>query len=179
VTANEGETSVTQSLSRVAAIMSADRAMTEQLLATLVANVRGAGARVVGLLADTREVPENTCSAGVLRDIVSGETVSIRLQEAPRTTSCRLDAEGVGAACSGLLGQIAASDLVVLSKFGKLEAMHSGLLPAFEAATALGKPLLTSVSGKHREVWRAFAPDAIALIPDEAALLAWWQADTH
>jgi nucleoside-triphosphatase THEP1 len=159
----------------VAAIMSADRTMTEQLLAALVADVRGTGTKVVGLLADTRDVPENTCGAGVLRDIVSGETVSIRLQEAPRTTSCRLDADGVGAACSGLLGQIAASDLVVLSKFGKLEAMRQGLAAAFLAAFSAGKPVLTTVSGKHRDAWRAFAPDAVSLPAEDAALQQWWR----
>jgi len=62
----------------------------------------------------------------------------------------------------------------VLSKFGKLEAAGQGLFPAFEAAAAAGKPVLTSVSSKHRDAWRAFAPDADFIQADEAALTEWW-----
>ena len=71
--------------------------------------------------------------------------------------------------------QIQTGDLVVLSKFGKLEAMRSGLTGAFEAAIAAGKPVLTTVSEKHREAWRAFAPDATVLPADKTALQAWWR----
>jgi hypothetical protein len=39
---------------------------------------------------------------------------------------------------------------------------------------AVGKPILTSISDKHRDAWRAFVPDATLLAADEAALEAWW-----
>jgi hypothetical protein len=101
---------------------------------------------------------------------------SIHLEDAPRDTSCHLDARGVDAACAAVLPRIAASDLVVLSKFGKLEAMGRGLFAAFEAARAAGRPVLTTVSPKHDEAWRNFAPDAIALPAEADALRDWWRA---
>lgn len=116
------------------------------------------------------------CSAGILRDIASGARHSIYLAVAPTGTSCHLDARGVEAACSSVLGQVQGGDLVVLSKFGKLEALHEGLFPAFEAAIAAGKPVLTTVSSRHREAWQAFAPDAVPIDADKAALTAWWRA---
>jgi nucleoside-triphosphatase THEP1 len=76
---------------------------------------------------------------------------------------------------SAVLNQVQDSDLVVLSKFGKLEAMRQGLFPVFEAAIANGRPLLTTVSGKHRDTWQAFAPDAISIEADEAVLTQWWR----
>jgi hypothetical protein len=82
----------------------------------------------------------------------------------------------VAAACASLLGHLEGSDLVILSKFGKLEAAGQGLFPAFQAAIAAGRRLLTSVSSKHGDVWRALAPDAALLEADEAALTAWWRA---
>ena len=71
---------------------------------------------------------------------------------------------------------IPAADVVVLSKFGKLEAAGGGLAPAFRAAAEAGKPVLTSVSGKQRDAWRGFVPDAAELAADGAALAGWWRA---
>ncbi len=73
-----------------------------------------------------------------------------------------------------MLSQIPDSDVVVLSKFGKLEAAGSGLAPAFAAAIAAGKPVLTTVSDLHRDAWRRLAPDAIGLAADVAAIRDWW-----
>lgn len=90
-------------------------------------------------------------------------------------TSCDIDAAGVEAAGRGVLTDLAKSDLVVLSKFGKLEAMGGGLARTFEATIAADKPLLTTVSEKHLEAWRAVAPDSILLPADEAAIRRWWE----
>jgi nucleoside-triphosphatase THEP1 len=73
-----------------------------------------------------------------------------------------------------VLGQVATCDLVVLNKFGKLEAIGQGLAPAFNAAIAAGKPLLTTISENHIDAWLAFAPGAIALAADKAMLQRWW-----
>jgi hypothetical protein len=161
---------------KVATVANADRGATESLLAAVAANVNASGARVVGLLAETPDLPDGVCGVGVLRDIVSGKQFSIRLDVPPKGTSCQLDAAGVTAACSHLLHQIAASDLVVLSKFGKLESVGLGLAAAFEAVIAARKPLLTSVSRLHRDAWRTFAPDASELAAEEAAVFAWWES---
>src|SRR3546814_16746566 len=77
---------------------------------------------------------------------------------------------------SDLLAQIAAADVVVVSKFGKLEAMRQGLWPAFAAAVAIGKPLLTTVSHRHVGAWTAFAPAAAWLGPEPPSIAPWWHA---
>jgi hypothetical protein len=72
-----------------------------------------------------------------------------------------------------VLGQIEESDIVVLSKFGKVEAVGSGLFEAFEHAIASGKPVLTSVAPKHHYAWTRFAPDAVFIRPERAAFDEW------
>jgi len=148
---------------------------TQALLSEAVARWRGAGATIVGLLAEDGD-GEEACSAAFLRDIATGRSFSIQLDAAPAGTACHLDAAGLSEACAGLLPRIAAADLIVLSKFGKTEAAGSGLRTAFAAAIAAGKPLLTTVSPKHEAAWRAFAPDAAALDPDRQSLDRWWRA---
>ncbi len=162
--------------SQVAVVQSTDGDNIQRLFAAVAADCRSAGMRVAGVIAEAHGLPDRTCSAGILRDIASGAQYPIYLAIAPTGTSCHLDARGVEAACASVLGQVQGSDLVVLSKFGKLEAMHEGLFPAFEAAIAAGKPVLTTVSSKHREVWQAFAPDPVLIDADQAALTEWWRA---
>jgi hypothetical protein len=96
------------------------------------------------------------------------------LEPSPAGTSCHLDATGVERACAALLGQITNSDVVVLSKFGKLEAADGGLAPAFAAAIAAGKPALTTVSDLHWAAFHEVARDALRLPADATAIRDWW-----
>jgi hypothetical protein len=160
---------------RIAVVQGADSESIQKLLASTVADWRAAGIRVAGVTAEVHGLPDRTCSAGLLRDIGSGHQFPIYLETAPLGTSCHLDARGVEAACASVIAQIATSDLVVLSKFGKLEAMRQGLFPAFAAAIAAGRPVITTVSAKHRDAWQAFAPDTACLDADKPALTEWWR----
>jgi hypothetical protein len=162
---------------KIAAIFSVNSAATEALLAAIASCMSTTGVKVAGLLAET-PVTDATCNAGILRDITTTSEFSIRLSEPSPDTSCVLDARGVVAAAADVLDRIAACDLVILSKFGKLEASGSGLLPVFRAAKSLHKPVLTSVSGRHQAAWRAFAPHAAELDPDEAAVRDWCESIT-
>ncbi len=161
---------------QVAVVQGADGESIQRLLAAVAADCRSAGMSVVGVIAEAHGLADRTCSAGILREGASGARYPIYLASAPTGTSCHLDADGVEAACSSVLGQGQGSDLVVLSTFGKLEAMREGLFPAFEAAIAAGKPVLTTVSSKHREAWQAVVPDSVPIDADEAALTEWWRA---
>ena len=87
-----------------------------------------------------------------------------------------MDASGVLSACQAVERDIATGcDLVVLSKFGKVEAERSGLAAAFSAAIAAGAPILTSVSPKFNAAWEQFAaPFYVVLPPDLAEIERWW-----
>lgn len=159
----------------IAAIANREERDSQALLRAAAEAWRAAGANVVGILAEDGDT-EGECSAAFLRDIASGRRFSIHLDAAPAGTSCHLDTDGVDDACAGLLPQIAGADIVVLSKFGKTEAMRRGLWAAFCEATAAGKPLLTTVSAKHRDAWTAFAGDATWLEPESGPIERWRQA---
>ena len=145
------------------------------LLYRAAADCRAAGLAVAGILAENGEA-EGPCSAAYVRDIASGRRYSIHLDTPPAGKTCHLDAEGMEDACAGVLGQIASADVVVLSKFGKLEATGQGLWPAFTAAVAADRPLLTTVSARHRQAWERFAPAATWLDADAPSIRRWWQA---
>jgi hypothetical protein len=167
---------MTSFANRIAVIDDAESTASQPLLAAATARWRDAGAKVAGVIAETHGIAGRTCGAGFLRDIASGRPYSIYRDAVPTNTTCHLDASGVEAACANLRDQIPACDLVVLSKFGKLEAMNAGLATAFAAAIAAGTPVLTTVSAKHRDAWRAFVSGATRVAANEAALDAWWRS---
>ncbi len=160
--------------SRIAAIANHEGLDSQALLSDAVAAWRKAGINVAGVLAQDNS-EEGPCSAGFLRDLVSGKEFSIQLDAPPAGTSCHLDIAGLEDAGANLLAQVSAADVVVLSKFGKLEAAQGGLWPVFRAAVAAGKPVLTTVSSKHNEAWKTFAPEAVWLEGDADSITRWWQ----
>lgn len=163
-----------RAMQRFAVLSGAEGPHLQALLAEAVGGWKAAGLRVVGNLAETHGLPNVACSAGFLRDIGSGQAYSMFLEVPPSGTSCHLDATGVEGACTAVLGQIAGSEVVVLSKFGKLEAQGGGLLPAFVAAMAARKPILTTVSDRHAAAFHQFVPDAARIQADGSAIRSWW-----
>jgi hypothetical protein len=165
---------MTSAAKKVAAVMGSDSAMIQALLAETVADWRATGARIAGVTAEPHGLPDRVCGAGILREIATGKPHPIYNEIPLSRNSCHLDAVGVADACAAVVSQIPTCDLVVLNKFGKLEVMGEGLAPAFRAAIAAGKPVLTAVSGKHLNAWRELAPDSVTLAADKAALQNWW-----
>lgn len=162
--------------SPIAVVEGADSESIQRLFGAVAVNFRAIGVDVIGVTAEMHDLPDRSCSAGLLRNVGSNERFSIYLQTQPAHTSCHLDAKGVEAACASVLAGIQGCQLVVLSKFGKLEAAHGGLYPAFEHTIAAGLPLLTTVSGKYREAWRSLAPEAEYIEASEAGVDAWWRS---
>ena len=146
----------------------------QALLETAAAAFSATGLRVVGLTARNAD-PGEGCSAGFLHDIASHDQFSIRLEAPPAGSVCSLDASGMERACEAVLDRIPSADVVVLSKFGKLETMQRGLWHAFKAAITAGTPLLTTVSAKHVAAWEAFAPNATWIEADQRAIDEWWR----
>jgi hypothetical protein len=71
----------------------------------------------------------------------------------------------------------AGCDLVLLNKFGKLEAVNSGLAEAFRAAIEADVPVLTSLSPASEAAWQTFAtPLFVTLNADPGEIDAWWRS---
>lgn len=163
-------------MERIAIVRGTDSTTVQMLFKEAVTRWRASDIRVVGLIEEQRGLPGRVCNAGVLRDIVSGEAHSIYLEVPARDTACHIDATGATIACAAVLRQIERCDLVVLSKFGKLEAAGGGLFGAFETAIAEGKPILTTVSDKHINAWHHFTSAATVLPATCVALQEWWSS---
>jgi hypothetical protein len=134
--------------------------------------------RLAGVVAEDHGLADRACSAGYLRSLRSGERFQIFQDLGPGSTGCHLAGTGALAATVAVQRDVAEGcDLVLLSKFGKLEAGGSGLRDAFSAAIEWGIPVLTSVSPAFAAAWAEFAGSlSVVLPPDDDRIEDWRQA---
>jgi hypothetical protein len=137
-------------------------------------------ARIAGVIEVVGHEP-GSCGLEVLRSIADGRDFSLFQDLGAGATGCTIDPSGVAEACAAVCQDIAAGcDLVVLSKFAKLEAENgSGLMAAFVAALEAGVPILTAVSPARQERWDAFAAPYYETLAAELGEIAeWWDAQS-
>jgi hypothetical protein len=161
----------------IGAVQGAASSRIQALFQEFAASLRP-GLRIAGLVEEP--APANAGGAGTsqLRSLADGRIYPIFQELGPSSTACGLDAESVVTACEAVRRDLGAGcDLLVLSKFGKLEAERTGLADAFAAGVATQTPILTSVSPKYELPWRAFAAPLFVTLPaDLAAIRRWWDA---
>ena len=132
------------------------------------------GYRVLGLV--QRRVADDCAGDVILQDLASAESFLISQRLGEGSTCCSVDPSGVAEASTVLRRALAnGADLLVVNKFGKLEADGGGFLAEITAAVVAGVPVLTSVHHHHVDRWIAFAGEygaPIAAAP--FALAMWW-----
>jgi hypothetical protein len=161
----------------IAVVRGAPGAQVQEVFAALAARWRHS-VRLAGLVAEHHGLADRACNAGFLRSVASGERFSIFRDRGSGSTSCHLDGKGVRTAADAVRRDIEAGcDLVLLNKFGKLEAAGRGLFGAFQAALDAHIPLLTSVSAAFEEPWTKLVGQSFAILPAEPDKIdAWRQA---
>lgn len=155
-------------------VLGTSGAAVQDLFATL-ADRWSPALRVAGVIAEGHGLADRVCRAGYLRRICSEERFAIFDDRAPRSEACHIEERGVEAAAKAVLRDMEAGcDLVLLSKFGKLEAAGKGLWSAFSVAAEARIPILTSVSPTVAKAWETFAGTGFTVLPaDPVAIDAW------
>src|SRR5580658_1727495 len=161
----------------IAVVQGAPGATVQEIFRGLIDRWRPS-ARIAGVIAETHGLADRSCSAGFLQSIATAERFSVFQDLGPGSTECHLDGGGMLPAAEAVRRDIETGcDLVLLSKFGKLEAANSGLADAFAAAIEAHVPVLTSVSPAFEAAWAKFAAPLFVTLPaDPVKIDAWWQA---
>jgi hypothetical protein len=158
----------------IAVVRGGSTADVEQTFRTLVDHWRPT-VRLAGLIAESHELADRACNAGFLRNIATAERFSIFQDLGPGSIECHLYGAGALTAAGAVRRDIAAGcELVLLNKFGKLEAAGEGLASAFKAALDARIPLLTSVSPALEEAWKRFTGRPFTILhADPIEIDAW------
>lgn len=152
----------------------------DALLAQLVAELQAAGRRVQGLLMQHEGGMAGDTACGVemfLVDVATSERYLVSQAMGSLSKACRADPQGFARATVVLRRALADKpDLVVLNRFGRLEAEGGGMSAELLDLMAEGVPVLTAVAPAYRDAWAAFSGGAAVLPMDEAAARAWLDA---
>lgn len=136
------------------------------------------GLRVAGAIEIDEASAKGACRSLALREIGADALFPIAQDLGKGSQACNLDTNGVAAACAKVLSAIErGADVVVLSKFGKLEAGGGGLLDCFAAAADAGIPCVAGVSQALFASFGEWAGDYLAWVEaSDDALEDWWRA---
>ncbi|MFO1124819.1 MAG: DUF2478 domain-containing protein [Methylocystis sp.] len=161
---------------RIAALRGATSHERQGALSAFAREVQSQGFRVAGVIEQSACVDAGGRQSLSVVDIGSSETIPISQELGGGSRACNLDPGGLALACGRIEAAINRGvDVVVLSKFGKLEASRSGLCDAFRAAILADIPIVTAVSPSISRQWDCFAGELSEYVePDIAALAVWW-----
>lgn len=160
----------------IAAIVYSDGIYPDRVIARAIEPLRAAGLALAGALQVEPVAPGRHPCDMLLEDLASGEVRAIAEHRGREARGCRLDV--------GLLTEIGEAvllslhdeqpRLLIVNKFGKIEADGGGLRQAVAVAVDLGIPVLVGVPARNLDRWRAFAgPLAVELPPIDGAIADW------
>lgn len=164
----------------IAAVVYADGIYPDRVIASAIVPLQERGVPLAGALQrEAAEVPGRHPCDMLLVDLASSDVSAIAEYRGKHASGCRLDVAlltEIGEAVSNSLHE-GEPRLLVVNKFGKIEAAGGGLRGAITEAVDLGVPVLVGVPARNLDSWRAFAgPLAVELPVEIGAVAAWLSA---
>ncbi len=165
----------TEDVLRAAAIVHDGSVDVDALLGVLAQAQRRLGRKVRGLLMTYPDPGAPACAAPmVLVDIASGAPYRVSQKLGGGSASCRADTQGFAHASEVLRAALdERPDLVIVNRFGSLEAEGGGFAAELLDLMAAGVPLLTVVASRHLDAWACFTGGAAALPAQADAVQRW------
>ncbi|MCO5091185.1 DUF2478 domain-containing protein [Bosea sp. (in: a-proteobacteria)] len=148
----------------------------DPVIARVVARLEAKGLKPRGLMQHGEPAGcGNSCATLYLDDIGMGRRVRIFEDRGPEAQGCRLDTAGLAVAAGWLREAVEARpDLLIVNRFGKHEGEGRGLREEIGMAVAAGIPIVIAVKRQYLEDWLAFAGEAFATAPLDAAAIEGW-----
>ncbi|UWQ17125.1 DUF2478 domain-containing protein [Jannaschia sp. M317] len=163
---------------RLAYTMTEGRGELDPLLHDVAQAAMARGVRVAGIVQINSDRPG--CARCDMDAVVLPQGPVIRISQSlgPQARGCRLDAEGLETAVAATEAQLAAgTDLLIVNKFGKQEAMGRGFRPVIAEALAAGIDVLVGVNPLNQSALEDFAGGLAQVLPPDPSALATWIAD--
>ena len=140
------------------AIVYANEAYPQSTFEAIVEHCRGRGLRAAGAL----QHPVCSDAAGhcdvALEELTTGRRTDLFEDRGPGAQGCRLDVAALAEVNAQVTRSLdAAPQVMILNKFGKVEAEGRGLLDLIAIAIDRGIPVVIGVPIRNLEAWRKFA----------------------
>lgn len=152
------------------------RGRTDDLLAEVVRSFKDDGMRLAGTVRAKPADPSGHPCDMDLRVLPDGPGFRISQPLGRMAKGCRLDGGVIEAIAAEVEARMARADLLIVNKFGKLEAQGRGLCPAITMAMEMEIPTLVGVNEMNLPDFLAFSDRAAqALRPDLRAIRTWFE----
>jgi Protein of unknown function (DUF2478) len=163
----------------IAALVYADGVYPDEAIGRAIEPLRQRSVPLAGAIQrDPSDRPGRHPCDLLLENLASGEVTAIAEHRGKEARGCRLDV--------GILTDIAEAvatslhegepRLLIVNKFGKIEADGGGLREAISDAVYLGIPVLVGVPLRNLDRWRAFAAAYSVELPVDSAAISNWLA---
>lgn len=167
----------TDEIIAIAAIVHEGKGCADAPLLEFVQRLQARGHAVRGLVPGPQNDP-NDCATRTVRDLRDGTVYPIGQSLGKESKSCCLDPGALLKAGVVLRRAIeAGADLVVVNRFGILEAEGGGFSAEMLELMSRGCPVLTVVSKPYLDAWREFTGGLAAELPPDADAIGQWFDD--
>ena len=159
----------------ILAIVYDDGPAADRLIAEIGYRLRLSGVAVAGLVQHNEYVRDRSKCDMKLEELGSGAILQISEYRGEGSRGCRLDLGALYDATALLLASIERRPaILILNKFGKVEAEGGGLREVLAKAIDYEIPLMVGVPLRNLEPWRAFAGDlSLEIKQGEASIDPW------
>jgi nucleoside-triphosphatase THEP1 len=141
----------------VAALVYDDGTYPHEIMKHVVGYCRMRGMRLAGVIQYRSRYPNHRCDM-VLEDLMTGRRISIFASRGRGAKGCQLDEYAMLQTVSEIeLALKNSPELLVLNKFGKMEAEGMGMRDLIAQAICMGVPVIVGVPERNLRVWREFA----------------------
>ncbi|MCF8476817.1 MAG: DUF2478 domain-containing protein [Pseudolabrys sp.] len=165
----------TRPSSNVLAVVYSDGIAADKIIADWGYALRSAGLTVAGLVQlNTFERDPTKCDMAA-EELFSGTVLQLSEYRGSGSRGCRLDHSALVEAAVLLNSALdEMPNILVLNKFGKIEAEGSGLRDVLAKAVELNVPIIVGVPFRNIDQWRAFAGDLAEECPADSSHIERW-----
>lgn len=163
----------------IAAVVYSDGVYPDRIIARIIEPMRAVGLPLAGALqVEPVAAGGHPCDM-LLEDLASGDVHAIAEHRGREARGCRLDVGLLTEIGEAVLQSLYGGEprLLVVNKFGKIEADGGGLRDAVAEAVERGIPVLVGVPARNLDRWRAFAGPLAIELPATMGAIAEWLAD--
>jgi nucleoside-triphosphatase THEP1 len=144
--------------SPITAIVYSPGASIDSLVRELAEHLRRRGVRMAGFIQLNEPRGHGPRCDMTLQELSSGQRLAISEYRGREARGCMLDVAELVRGCALASAALADHpDLLIVNKFGKIEAGGGGFCSVIAEAIDRGVPVLTTVPTANFEAWQAFA----------------------
>ena len=159
----------------ILAIVYSDGLAADQFISDLGYRIRDAGIAVAGIVQHNKFIRDRTKCNMEVEELGSETVLQLSEDRGKEARGCRLDRGALSEAAALLSASLEnGPEIVILNKFGKLEAEGRGLRDALADAVQLGMPIVVGVPYRNIEQWRNFAEGLAEECPINSSRLHEW-----